>query len=180
MDLRQATTRDADAIASLHAASWRLNYRGAFSDAYLDGDVLSDRREVWSSRLAETSGNHRTIVAVRDGVVVGFAHTIFDDHPDYGALLDNLHVTHDLKRHGVGRRLMAQSAQAVVERDPPTGLYLWVLEQNTAAQAFYDAIGGRCVERGLASPPGGGRPPRLRYVWTDPSTLVALADPTTA
>jgi hypothetical protein len=57
-------------------------------------------------------------------------------------------------------------------------LYLWVLEQNTAAQAFYEAKGGRCVERGLAPPPGGdpdrlvGAPRRLRYIWPDPGDLL--------
>jgi ribosomal protein S18 acetylase RimI-like enzyme len=176
MDYRDATARDIDAIAGLHAESWRRNYRGAFSDSYLDGDVLTDRHEVWAARLTDRLPGQRTIVAVHDGKVVGFTHTIFDSDPDWGALLDNLHVAHGLKRRGVGRRLMGHSAQAVVERSPSTGLYLWVLEQNRAAQAFYDALGGRCVGRGLATEPGGGRPPRLRYAWTDPSTLTAQAE----
>jgi ribosomal protein S18 acetylase RimI-like enzyme len=175
MDFRDATARDVDAIAGLHADSWRRNYRGAFSDSYLDGDVLTDRQEVWSRRLTDRLPGQRTIVAVHDGVVVGFAHTILNEDPDWGALVDNLHVTHGLKRHGVGRQLMGHAAQAVVQRVPPTGLYLWVLEQNTAAQAFYDALGGRRVERGLGTAPGGGRPPRFRYVWTDPSTLAAAS-----
>jgi ribosomal protein S18 acetylase RimI-like enzyme len=176
MDYRDANDRDVDAIARLHAESWRRNYRGAFSDSYLDGDVLTDRHEVWTARLTDRLPSQRTIVAVHDGIVVGFAHTIFDDDPDWGALLDNLHVSHGLMRRGVGRRLMGHSAQVVVTRVPSTGLYLWVLEQNRAAQAFYDALGGRCVERGLATEPGGGRPPRLRYVWTDPSTLAARSE----
>ncbi len=48
------------------------------------------------------------------------------------------------------------------------GLYLWVLEQNTAAQAFYRAQGGSCVERELAGPfPGGGYAFSFRYAWPD-------------
>jgi hypothetical protein len=54
-----------------------------------------------------------------------------------------------------------------------TSLYLWVLEGNTAAQAFYAARGGRLVERGITEPPGrGGRIVGLRYVWPDPSVLL--------
>ncbi len=39
----------------------------------------------------------------RDGLV-GFAHTVFDDDPRWGALLDNLHVVYGEKRRGVGSR----------------------------------------------------------------------------
>ena len=52
-------------------------------------------------------------------------------------------------------------------------MYLSVLEQNKAAQAFYDAQGGICVERRLAGPfPGGGTAFVLIYAWPDPSTLL--------
>ena len=52
MDLRPAGLPDAAQIAELHAASWRRHYRGAFADSYLDGDVVTERRTGWSSRLA--------------------------------------------------------------------------------------------------------------------------------
>ena len=39
MHLRTANQSDIQAIASLHAASWRHAYRGALSDAYLAGDI---------------------------------------------------------------------------------------------------------------------------------------------
>ena len=39
-------------VATLHAESWRRHYRGAYSDAYLDGDVVADRLEVWGERMA--------------------------------------------------------------------------------------------------------------------------------
>jgi ribosomal protein S18 acetylase RimI-like enzyme len=68
---------------------------------------------------------------------------------------------------------MGHAGQTVLSRTPATGLSLWVLEQNTAAQGFYQALGGTLVERGFGSPPGGGRPPRLRFAWPDPSPLAA-------
>jgi len=45
------------------------------------------------------------------------------------------------------------------------------VEQNVAAQGFYRALGGRCVEKAVVSPPGGvagrlhGTPHKLRFVW---------------
>jgi ribosomal protein S18 acetylase RimI-like enzyme len=172
VEYRQATADDAEAIAGLHADSWKRHYRGAFLDSYLDGDVLADRMAAWTDRLSRPAPDRHTIVADLDGTITGFAHTILDADPTWGAFLDNLHVRHDLKRHGIGGRLLAETARAVARLRPSSGLYLLVLEQNTAAQAFYYAQGGRRTGRELSGPfPGGGRAFSLRYAWPDPSTL---------
>src|SRR5205823_1577423 len=142
MDCRFATTDDIQAIAALHADSWRRNYRGALPDSFLDGDVGEERLAVWGERLTNPGPDQRTIVAVADGRPLGFAHTAFDDDPRWGALLDNLHVIHDVKGQGIGTRLMAETARVLGQWRPGSGLYLWVLGQNTAGQAFYDARRG--------------------------------------
>ncbi|MGH8932519.1 MAG: GNAT family N-acetyltransferase [Egibacteraceae bacterium] len=175
---RVACPSDADAIARLHADSWRRHYRGAYSDAFLDGDVLADRLAVWTGRLRKPDPRRSTLLAEEGGDLVSFAHTAFDDDPMWGALLDNLHVAHPRQRRGVGARMLALTAQAVAKQG--TGLYLWVLEQNRDAQAFYEACGGREVERSVVSPPGGvasrlnGSPVMLRYAWPDPGALQRL------
>jgi GNAT superfamily N-acetyltransferase len=153
---RLASPGDADALANLHAESWRRHYRGAYSDAFLDGDVLADRLALWSERLREPNPSSCTILA-EDRSLVGFAHTVFEDDPTWGALLDNMHVVHGRKRRGIGSRLLGLTAAAVIERGKGTGLYLWVLEQNVDARAFYEASGGSCVGRDLVSAPGGSR-----------------------
>ena len=177
---RLAGPADAKAIANLHADSWCRHYRGAYSDAFLDGDVVTDRLAVWTDRLREPDPRRCTILAEK-GSLVGFANTLFDDDPTWGALLDNLHVADGHKRRGIASRLLALTAEALIGRPERTGLYLWVLEQNVDAQAFYLARGGRCVGRGLASPPGGiasrlaGSPAKLRYAW--PELTVLLGQP---
>jgi GNAT superfamily N-acetyltransferase len=174
---RLAGPADAKAVANLHADSWRRYYRGAYSDDFLDGDVDSDRLVVWSDRLREPDPSRCTLLA-EDGGLVGFANTVFDDDPTWGALLDNLHVADGHKRRGIGSRLLALTADAVIGRPQTTGLYLWVLEQNLDAQAFYEASGGARVERSLVSPPGGiasrltGSPAKLRYAWPEPAVLL--------
>ncbi len=177
VSFRTARADDALAIAGLHADSWRRHYRGAFSDSFLDGDVAGFLSRVWTDRMSTPRPDARTILAEHDGQVVGLAHTLLDADPTWGALLDNLHVAHGLKRHGIGGRLLALTLQAVRDSSPSSGLYLWVLEQNSAAQAFYAAQGGVCVERGAAPPPGGdpsrltGDPACLRYAWRDDHAL---------
>jgi ribosomal protein S18 acetylase RimI-like enzyme len=178
VNCRPANATDETPVARLHADSWRRHFRGAYADAYLDGDVFTERSTVWAERFRRTGDNSFTIVAEQDGEVVGFAHTRIDCDPDWGALLDNLHVRFELKRQGVGRALMAETARALGQRRPSSGLYLWVLKQNTAAQAFYSAMGGAVVGERLGGPfPGGGRAPVLRYAWPDPSVLAGQNDP---
>ena len=67
---RLAGPADAEAVANLHADSWRRHYRGAYSDAFLDGDVVADRLAVWTDRLREPDPRRCTILA-EDGGLVG-------------------------------------------------------------------------------------------------------------
>ena len=152
---RAACPGDAQAIAALHAGSWQRHYRGAFSDAFLDHHAAGYLRPLWTARLATPDPRARTILAERDGAVVGLAHTLLGQDATWGAFLDNLHVADGLKRQGIGTRLLTLTAQAVLDGSPASGLYLWVLEQNSDARAFYTARGGACVERGQVPPPGG-------------------------
>ncbi|MEU2746609.1 GNAT family N-acetyltransferase [Streptomyces collinus] len=173
---RAAGPDDAEKLALLHADSWRRHYRGAYSDAFLDGDVEADRRSVWSSRLSVPSSS-ATVVAEEDTGLAGFVHVVFDEDGRWGSLVDNLHVTQHRRRTGLGTALFSRAAEAVVERGRGNAMYLWVLEQNTAAQEFYRAMGGTCVEKTPVLPPGGmasrlaGSPAMLRFTWPDASLL---------
>jgi GNAT superfamily N-acetyltransferase len=177
---RAACADDAQAIAGLHADSWQRHYRGAFSDSFLDRDAAGYLLALWTERLAVPNPRARTILAERDGAVVGLAHTLLGEDATWGAFLDNLHVAHGLKRQGIGSRLLALTAQVVLDWSSSSGLYLWVLEQNQDARAFYATLGAACVERVEVSPPGGyaaglnGKPMGLRYVWRDPTALLGL------
>jgi GNAT superfamily N-acetyltransferase len=179
LKIRAAGPGDAQAIAGLHADSWRRHYRGAFADAFLDNDVAGYLLPLWTERLATPSPQARTILAEHDGELVGLAHTILGQHATWGAFLDNLHVAFGRKRQGIGTRLLALTARAVLDWSAGSGLYLWVLEQNSDARAFYAARGGACVERAEVPPPGGdaarlnGQPIGLRYAWPDPSKIFA-------
>jgi GNAT superfamily N-acetyltransferase len=174
---RSADAEDADQIAALHADSWRRHYRGAYADSFLDGDVAADRRSVWSARFA-TPTNSETVLAERNARLVGFIHVLFDNDPRWGSLVDNLHVVHDQRRTGIGSCLLRHAARAVSCRASGDAMYLWVLEQNAAAQQFYYACGATRAEAAPVPPPGGdptrltGTPRGLRMVWPDAAQLL--------
>jgi len=175
---RRADGRDADRIADLHADSWRRHYRGAYADSYLDGDIVADRRAVWSARLARPAGTE-TILAEHEGRLAGFVHVVFDDDPVWGSLVDNLHVVADQHRTGIGTQLLTRAAQAVHREATGNAMYLWVQQLNTRAQQFYRACGATRVETALSAPPGGdparlhGTPRKHRMAWSDVTVLDA-------
>jgi GNAT superfamily N-acetyltransferase len=183
LNFRSAGAADSVVVAQLHADSWRRHYRGAYADHFLDGNVLADRLSVWTGRLRESDdGRSSTVLAEVEGQVIGFAHTVLDADAEWGALLDNLHVTATLQGCGIGAALMARAASFVIDNRPGSGMYLWVLEQNRAAQGFYRAIGGVPADTEPVRPVNGvpgrlhGSPVGIRYVWPGPGRLAARPD----
>jgi hypothetical protein len=72
LEYRLAISQDAPSIAALHADNWRRTYRGNFSDAFLDDDVLSDRENVWKARLSQPAANQYVCVGTEGDKIVGF------------------------------------------------------------------------------------------------------------
>ncbi|MEO6026200.1 MAG: GNAT family N-acetyltransferase [Candidatus Binatia bacterium] len=169
--VRLATPRDADAIAELHAASWQTTYRGAMRDAYLDGDVVGERRTLWHERLTTPAAHQHVLVAEADGRVNGFACAYAADDATWGTQLDNLHVRRDAHGRGTGTRLIAELAERNRATHPGVGLYLWVVDDNRPARRFYAHLGARDAGGDFWHPPDGSALAVRRYVW--PATALA-------
>lgn len=163
--VRDAMTADAEAIADLHAASWRTTYRGAMRDAYLDGDVATERRAVWRARLVEPAPNQHVLVAEIGERLVGFACAYGAADPRWGTELDNLHVRAGEQGRGVGADLLTAVARWTRTMHPDGALYLWVLDGNVGARRFYDRHGGRDAEGDHWHAPDGSALAVRRYLW---------------
>ena len=174
MNIRTADKEDAEAIALLHAESWRVAYRGMLSDAFLEGDIIADRLNTWQQRLAAPTDDRLTIVALEDQEIVGFACAFGKEDAIWGTLLDNLHVRTERKGQGIGRRLIIEVARWTYRQYPDSGLFLWVLEANESARRFYDRLGGQDKGQSVWEPPGGGSLVRLRYAWPNLEPLLSI------
>lgn len=170
--MRQAGPADAAAVAALHAESWRAHYRGAYRDAYLDGEVFEDRLRVWRKRLSRPAPDQLVVLAEQGEELIGFACAYAAADPAWGSLLDNLHVRSAHQGRGIGERLVAEVAAWCRERHPGGGLYLWVLQQNQRARRFYARLGARDCGGEHSEPPGGGRIHGRRYAWAEVPDLV--------
>lgn len=174
--IRIASKNDSENIGRLHADSWRTAYGNVLCEEYLSGNIISERVTFWSSRLASPADNLKVIVAAEGDQIVGFACFVLEHDPQWGSLLDNLHVAPMLKRSRIGAALMAEVARMCNEQARHKGLYLWVLEPNENAQGFYKALGARHTDSDTWFPPDGGQVPKFRYVWSSVKDLKHCVD----
>jgi ribosomal protein S18 acetylase RimI-like enzyme len=164
-EVRLAAASDAEAIAQLHARSWRETYRGSFTDAFLDGDLLQERLAVWRERLGRPSGSQLVLLAFEAADLVGFVCAYGAHDPQWGSFVDNLHVAAEAKGSGVGSTLMRRAGAWLAERHPGRGVYLWVLEANAPARRFYERLGARNAGVTTMETHGGAIVRSCRYTW---------------
>ncbi|MBA4011546.1 MAG: GNAT family N-acetyltransferase [Phenylobacterium sp.] len=95
----------------------------------------------WSEFLADQ--RHHLVVAIDDGVVVGFASAVHYVHPDKAPQLwiNEVGVAPSHQRRGLARRLLDRLLALARELDCSEA---WVLtdEENLAARAAYRSAGG--------------------------------------
>lgn len=175
MQYRDANLNDVEALADLHAKSWRDSFRGIFADEFLDGGVWDDRRSVWSERLSTPKPNQRVIVASDHGEICGFICAYGNESLKWGTFIDNLHVSTEIQGRGVGKHLMYLIGKWIEESFDHKGIYLEVLEANLQARNFYHRIGARHEETNLWLPPGSHEKVNdLLYVWENHLTLLDI------
>lgn len=177
IEYRRARTSDAEAIAELHARSWRESYRGSFDDAFLDGDLPAERLAVWRERLGQPRDHQFVELALADAELAGFVCAFGAYDPHWGSFIDNLHVAHAFKRKGIGLSLMSLMQQAgawLAALYPDQGVHLLVLEANASARRFYERLGARNAEVSTMETHGGARVRSCRYVWPRPEMLAAV------
>jgi GNAT superfamily N-acetyltransferase len=147
---RLATPEDATAIAVAHVRAWQVAYEGIVPASYLLGIDVDERTKTWESILSgevavEGMRAPTDVVAVKDGRVVGFANVgPFRRAPSDATAGEiwAIYVHPDHWGTGAGAALM-QEAVAEFARQTVTRGYLWVLEDNALARAFYERFGWR-------------------------------------
>lgn len=173
VSFRAAIPSDYRAIAHLHAKSWQDNYRGTFSDHFLDDEVMAERLAVWEERFNDPSENQFVLVAESRDSLVGFVCAFLDKDPKFGTLLDNLHVRHDCIGKRIGRQLMIETAR-FLEKKERWSMYLWVLTTNKKAINFYRRLGGLALETVNDFDIGDREIVKTRYYWQDIRVLSTL------
>lgn len=174
IEYRLAGPADAEAIANLHARSWREHYRGSFHDAFLDGDLPAERLRVWRERLGRAPDNQFVQLALAGAELAGFVCAYGAHDPRWGSFIDNLHVAQPFKGNRIGLALMRQAGAWLASLYPEQGVHLLVLEANVAARRFYERLGAHKAEVSTMETHGGALVRSCRYTWTRPELLSAV------
>ncbi|AMW06153.1 GNAT family N-acetyltransferase [Gemmatimonas phototrophica] len=167
---RLVTPADAELVAALHTASWQRAYRGILTDAYLDTDLRGERETVWRSKLRE--GDGPGWLALVNEVPVGFVFVRANADPQFGTLVDNLHVLPEHQGSGIGRRLLHTVGEWAQVHHTHAAVHLWVFAANTPARGFYARMGGREVELFDKLASDGRLLPEYRVAWDRPAALL--------
>lgn len=173
LKIRAATCADVDAIAALHVASWRSTYRGILLDEFLDGPVEENRLNLWRSRLENPGAAQIVLLTEGADGLDGFVCLLLDHGPHRHSYIDNLHVAARCRGRGLGKRLMQAAASAIPATHAAQPVSLTVFEQNRAACAFYERIGGKAGEVVYEVEPDGRELPSLKYAWASRDALLA-------
>lgn len=137
IQIRPARPADADDVAAVHVRSWQVGYRSLLPADYLAGLRPDDR--AWRYTFDDHDPAWPvTLVAVRDGTVVGFATTgpCSDQDPEAAGELMALYVDPPSWGTGTGRALITAARERLVDQ-AFTRAVLWVLAGNDRAERFY-------------------------------------------
>jgi predicted N-acetyltransferase YhbS len=146
MTIRCAQRGDAPAIAHVNMRAWRVAYRGLVPRAILDGLSTTERERRFRDHLDEDGRTAFTLVAERDGRLIGFCRLLTPtrdaDAAPRTAEVAGLYVDPDWWRSGTGSALLAAALDRLVAGEWRE-VTLWVFAGNDSARAFYERHGFR-------------------------------------
>ncbi|MEZ0581217.1 N-acetyltransferase family protein [Nocardioides sp. MH1] len=156
MLIRPAAVSDAEALTDLHLDVWEEAYGHLITE-----DILQERRQSRSERVVRWSQNiprpeSETLLAWddADGRLLGFVSTgprRDEEEPELPDLeVWALYARADVYGRGVGHALLTEAIETAAA-------YLWVLDGNDRAIAFYERQGFRFDGASKTEPVGVGR-----------------------
>lgn len=133
--VRRAGVEDALQIADVHVAAWRETYGPLLPAGALDSLDAGERAQKWVGIIA---GGAEVLVAEDAGGIVAWASggPGRDDDAPVDRELEGIYSPARVHGSGVGQLLL----DAVIADSPA---YLWVLDGNARAEAFYRRNGFR-------------------------------------
>lgn len=173
--IRNATAKDAEAVASLHASVWHATYQSLAPAEAIATLTAKVRLARWQVLLQSPAPDQVTLLACDGDTLSGFGQLAPTSNAQFGGRLEirSLYIANPYQGRGIGRRLMSALAQAAVHRGA-RGVALGVVNGNDRAVEFYERLGGRRIGRYTDSGPV-WRSDNLVYAWDDLETLTVRA-----
>ena len=132
--IRPGTSADAEAVARVHVRTWQAAYAHVFPAERLAELSVERRADQWRE--------WPPLVAVADGVLVGFVSVGASRDDAAGGELFAIYVDPEHWGTGVGRELIGAGEERLRELGHAHAI-LWVLDDNPRARRFYERVGWR-------------------------------------
>jgi GrpB-like predicted nucleotidyltransferase (UPF0157 family)/GNAT superfamily N-acetyltransferase len=142
--IRPIAEGDEAGAASVHIHSWRERYSGIIDQAHLDDlpAKFFQRTERWRQIIKDSFlEDRRTLVAVRDGNIVGFASVGLARDQEFAAYgeLWSLYLLRACQGKQIGYLLLSDALKFLYQRGYRKA-YAWVLTENPS-KGFYERTG---------------------------------------
>lgn len=167
--IRETDPEDAEAIAALLAAGWRVAYRGIIDQDRLDHLPVKQWARDIRGNLEELTADSLSLVAELDELEGKLAGSCFVIAPardgDLGpdtAELAAIYVEPALWRRGIGGELFTRARDHCTARGH-SQMALWTFEANQRAIDFYESLGWRRDGSRQIHPVGKVPAVRMRY-----------------
>ena len=161
MEIRYLQPGDSrTAISRVYEKSWKYAYRGIIPQDYLDS--IPEGR--WAANL-DRPGRH-TLLCVDGGEIVGtssFCRSRWERYDGWGEVV-SIYLLPDYMGKGLGKLLMECTVSELLKLGYKN-IFLWVLEENTRARAFYERFGFRQMDNLLTDSIGGRDLCEIRYAF---------------
>ncbi len=138
--IRIANVQDAEAISKVHICSWQKMYKEFIPEEVLKNLSLSERTQQWSELIEQ---NVRVLICEYEQQLIGFASICaFRGNSAQNAFgeISAIYLHPDYWRMGLGTQLCSAAMSELVAMGYKK-VGLWVLEENSQARNFYEALG---------------------------------------
>jgi L-amino acid N-acyltransferase YncA len=137
--IRVASENDADAIATIHVASWQAIYKGHIPDSVLQHLSIKERAERWRALI---KNNVKILVIELNNQMAGFASIgpSRDADAKNSGEISAIYFHPNFWRKGLGR-MLGESACDELKKMGFNDVTVWVLDKNVQARRFYESIG---------------------------------------
>lgn len=161
MEIRHAVPDDDRlAISRIYEESWKFAYKNIVPQSYLDS-IPTGR---WAFCI--DIDDMYNIVIIENGEYIGtasFCKSRFSELEDFGEIV-SVYLLPQYIGNGYGRKLIEYAVgelKSLGYRD----IFLWVLEENSRARAFYEKVGFRADGGYLDTEIGGKMLREVRYTY---------------
>jgi GNAT superfamily N-acetyltransferase len=151
VSIRLAVPDDANALGTMHVASWRETYAGILPDRMLSALSIDARAAAWATIMREPATEHSAVVylAEQASSIIGFGacgaqRTENLRDQGYDGEFGAIYVLRAFQGQGIGACLLGKMSLDLLARGFSAGA-LWVLRDNSVARRFYEHRGGKVI-----------------------------------